>query len=598
MSKSHARLLAGGWPIRILIALGVAATSAAQAQNLYFHSPSEEKTATEVRDGIAAAKTAHLGALDSHRTYLQEAFARERRLLTQRELAERDEIIAVIVENQSGRGRPREELQFQIQTRLQELMGPAGQVLTTASGPYSLRNRRADLDDARESYRQALAARDLLKRRFEAGGGTGLYCEATGLPEPVQQTAGTDRLAFLNLVTACREMLRYRQWEDVALVGLPPSVRMILADPETANAAGDGELGQALVENANIVVLANAQKALGAAAKAHLKQLEDYYRCQLVLDAVPRLDAQIAETARQIQIFTNWLTTLNEADLKRRLEEQQQPAADPAAEPRPPACPGNNTTPPVAAPAKIETIADLAASAGINPAHVARALGAASEVSPGRALLAGIQEKAQEFQAGRLAELLGNIADHAAAEGNSANESSTARAVGATLRMIGHFDQLRSAESGTLPDTSAVLVRLAGARMRMATNKLEAERLQRVRQLSELRIAALRRETLDLLHASQLLASPGDSALNPALLRFSDSWTRGRVPARVARNDMLRAEMLAWADRERVAVEAAYGVLEPAVAELQAYGAGGIRPSEVAGYLNAVGVGAIAIGGQ
>jgi hypothetical protein len=84
MNKSHARLLGGRRAAPILIALGVALAGAAQAQLIYPHSPSEERTTTAISEGLAKAKASHLGAIDRHRTFLTEALGRQRRLLAQR----------------------------------------------------------------------------------------------------------------------------------------------------------------------------------------------------------------------------------------------------------------------------------------------------------------------------------------------------------------------------------------------------------------------------------------------------------------------------------------------------------------------------------
>jgi hypothetical protein len=211
--------------------------------------------------------------------------------------------------------------------------------------------------------------------------------------------------------------------------------------------------------------------------------------------------------------------------------------------------------------------------------------------SPGDALLALVRQTALDVQGSALGEALTGLA---AAPGDKP-DSKTARNAMAALRVFGALDQLYRASNGRLPDTSGVLVALVDVRMRQATAKIEADRLDALDRLNKLRLNALRQQAVLLVDARNQLDGKGDGALIGALRRYSDSVNRGAIPAIVAENDMTKGRYLPWADRERVVVDAAYGVLSPAAAQLQAYGKGGIKPETVAQFLQAIGLGGIAV---
>ena len=58
---------------------------------------------------------------------------------------------------------------------------------------------------------------------------------------------------------------------------------------------------------------------------------------------------------------------------------------------------------------------------------------------------------------------------------------------------------------------------------------------------------------------------------------------------------MVKGRYLPWLDRERAVVDAGYAVLTPAAAQLQAYGKGELKPETIAQFLQAIGLGAIAV---
>lgn len=82
-----------------------------------------------------------------------------------------------------------------------------------------------------------------------------------------------------------------------------------------------------------------------------------------------------------------------------------------------------------------------------------------------------------------------------------------------------------------------------------------------------------------------------------ALQYYADAWTKGFIPALQLREvEEPLAIRHAKLQRSRQAADAWSGTLKPGVATLAAYGAGGLDPHAVAQLLQAVGLGAIAVG--
>jgi len=82
-----------------------------------------------------------------------------------------------------------------------------------------------------------------------------------------------------------------------------------------------------------------------------------------------------------------------------------------------------------------------------------------------------------------------------------------------------------------------------------------------------------------------------------ALYYYSAAWTRGFIPDQQLKVVTLPlAERRAKLQSSRASADAWVGVLKPAVATLAAYGEGGIDPHSIAELLQALGIGAIAVG--
>jgi hypothetical protein len=564
-----------------------AAAPAAQAQLVYPHSASEEKTANEIKAGLDAAKTAHLAAIDKHKAYLLEAIARERKLIAQRELAQRDAMLTLILDAPEAKGRAL--LVRELGDRGQEITGaPSAQALGVP-GSVDLLSRARDLERARGALGQERANLDFRVRAFQAAGGKGEYCDKRGEGTPRRETG--NETVFWTITAACDRIKHWVSKNKDLVTGLTPEMQGILGFPISSEGLRRSEIKTALQQNEEITRLADAQGAVVKAAKAHLQQLNDYYQCEVKRSTAPTLSQRAQNAAAQIQRFTTVIAELGPEKLSREL------AAD-ATSPTPAdAIPERCTLEAVGAdpekrvdkPAEIKSASELLGRAGYSAAEIRAALSATERLAPARALIAAVQKEALAFKAATLSDLL-VLAASPETEGADPNK---AKAATALLRMLDDFQRLAQARNGTLPDTTAVLIRLAAARMKMATAAIEADRLQQLERLSDMKVVALRQELLGLLEANRSLAST--ASLPRALLRYSDSWSKGRLPARVLDYEFDHVEFLAWADRERAMIEAAYAVLEPGVMELQAYGAGGFKASEIASYLNIIGLTALAL---
>jgi hypothetical protein len=318
-----------------------------------------------------------------------------------------------------------------------------------------------------------------------------------------------------------------------------------------------------------------------ATVAAQLKDLDRYYQCELDrtnLAAEIRADAAAVQQALDFlakgdpdAVFApGTFASLWNALTTNKIDPDCTKPPPPAAEPG----------------------ADAAANGGgISAADILGAVRKLDKYAADDALLAAVRDSALEIQGSALNQALTGLA---AAPG-TAVEGATAQRAQAALRIFGNLDTIYRARAGTLPDTAGVLVALADVRMRQATAKIETERLAELDRLSKLRLIALRQRAILLAQAHGELAGGDDAAVGRVLRRYTDSWNKGAIPAAVITNDMTKGRYLPWLDRERAVVDAGYAVLAPAIVQLQAYGKGGIKPETIAEFLQAIGLGSIAV---
>jgi len=559
-----ARLFAGAATVA---AASIVPTASSGAQ-VRLYSPSEEQLTTELATQLEVAHAAQTATFDAHRAYLVEALARDRKLLVERELAERDAFLTAVLSSKT----PATILSDQIDEEWAEISGSA----PTLDSLRNLRRAAGDLATAEMAQRRSRRERSTYIALFEEKGGKGRYCNAQGEGTPTfDEQGGT--IEARAIIEACGDLAKASGSVNAAYA-LADHYSALLGDPK-GDAGGD--LRRAIDEAKEIGTLIEAQDALGATVSAQAKDLDRFYQCELGRTSIA------AETRAAAAKIQKALDTLANGDSSTVFEPAMFTTVwnDLITNKISPDC----ASPPVPA-AEPSNVAPTADRRGISAADILRALGKLDHLAGGDALLAAIRDRALEVQGSALNEVLTGLA----APPGTAVQGATAQRAQAALRIFGNLDTIYRARAGTLPDTAGVLVALADVRMRQATAKIEADRLAELDRLSKIRLVALRRRAILLADAKVVIAKDNTAWL-PALRRYNDSWNNGSIPASVITNDMTKARYLPWLDRERAVVDAGYAVLAPAVVQLQAYGKGGIKPETIAQFLQAIGLGSIAV---
>jgi hypothetical protein len=571
-------------PARGLFTLLLVSTAAlcvpAQAQLIYPHSAAEEKAANAVKEGLEASKKAHLEAIDKHQAYLEEAMKHERQLVTERELARRDRVLMELLDMyERDKTKGLAQLNEEVLLRVQALTGVAPQGQTIPGLKYL--DLRAQMAAGARDRLERVRAR--LKREitlFEAAGGQGTYCgpDGRGLPAaPAKQASNPEFYSAIGVT--CNRIRREVQRLSGIHSQADRPIAALLGDASSVDALPSlSPLRVALEDLAGTRTLLDTQQALAKAAAGRVKQLQALHRCEVERAAGGAGNAAaVTDAADSLNEFLSWL-----ADWK---------AGATATLESPPEAKGEEGSP-CANEAPRWAGGGLLTRAGINRQDLDAALKATQEFDPLRAVVAGAQEEIHEFKAARLGEVLQALADPSV----EAHDSAEAAIAASLLRLYGHAERLRGARaSQSGGGVSGVLVQLAAAQMRQATARIEAQRLERLSALATMRVGALIEEA-GMLREANRFATTDPRSFDRALLEFSNAWTVGRIPATALKNEMINSAYIAWAARERAVVEAAYGALEPAASQLQTYGAGGIKAGEIAGYLQTLGLGAIAWG--
>jgi hypothetical protein len=544
----------------------VACSSQAHGQ-VRLHSNSEEQLTTQLVNELEKARVGHLATLDAHRAYLVDALARERTLLVQRELAERDAMLTVVLSAKSRRQEPAKVLNDQIGEEWREVTG-LGSSDIEANLPVASRHAVA-LEIERSGLRRQRAS---LIASFEGAGGKGEYCDPEGEGETRFTTnAGLPEAYGLEatcveLAANTGELKRNARLAGSAAALLDPSGKL------------GGLFGQAQREAAEAEALAKAQDALVKTVAKQVKALDAYYKCELdrvsVADTI-RSDAAAVQGALNALANGDSKTVFGTGTFRSLWAVLASRNIDP------PCSVSSAAAPEPAAPKPRAVSAD----------EILSAIGGLDRYAAGDAVLAVVRESALDIQGSLLGEALIGLASAPGVE----PDSKSAQQAAAALRVFGDLEQLYRARTNRLPDVSGVLVALADVRMRQATAKIEADRLADLQRLSKQRVVALRQRALLLADARSALGGDPDKAVPAALRRYAESVNRGSIPATVLASAMVKGRYLPWVDREKAVVEASYAMLAPAVAQLQAYGKGGITPETIAQFLQALGLGGIAI---
>lgn len=564
-------LIGGVW--LIITGLGLFA-SPAGAQSIYLHSPAEQEATANLATSVEAARAAHLAALDRHDADLNAAMQREQAAVIRRLLSRRDGVLAREIAGDA------KTLDAVLTARLASIgsgtsLAPARPGFGTPIDPRvearfesdlrQLRLTRLEVDRRSGEFRRA-SALALLR------GGAAVTCDEKRPPAAGEVDTGDP------VLDPCLDARRgYQQLIEAVPCGIDEISRTLLAVVARVKACWTGttaqpitiggDIGEAMDQVAQLGdAAARQQQAVGIVA-AELKTLESYIACEKERAAAPDATARIAAAAAQIDEFLKAVAANDTGALS---------AATHAGDASPSAC--KTQAGETVQPASLSTVL----------ATLRTILDTASQFHASRGIGAAAAEAAQDFRADRLGELL-----QAVATPTKPPEGRAATIVAALVRSAGPLETLAQVRAGTLPETSGVLVALAEARMRAATAKIEAERLQRLKALAEQKVAALAGEGI--LVRQSLVALRGASP-NPerAIVLYATSVERGRVPAEVIDLRMDNIEFETWSRRERAAVEAGYAALTPATAELKAYGEGGIRADTIARFLNVAGLAAIA----
>lgn len=537
------------------------------AAQIRFHSASEEESTTLLSTELEKARVAHLAALDAHRTYLVEALQRERSLLVQRELAERDAFITLILSAKARGQNPSVPLRSQIDDEWSQVAGTLPKpvvYIDFVSAAHQLDSYEIERAGLRRNRAALIAI-------FEGLGGKGSYCALDGIGQ-VTFTQRGDSEEAQAIGDVCGEIVTNEKQIRAAYARAGPA-SALLGNPAGSSA---GMVGDALVEAKNITRLIDAQGVLVKTVAAQMKDLDAYYRCEVGRGSVTqdiRADAAAVQAALDVLAKGDAGKVFDAATFKDAWDKLTSGRVDPdCSKPTPPEAP-------------------VAEAKGMSASDVLSAVGALDQYFGKDAVLAFLRETALDIQGSSLGDALNGLA----AAPTDKPDSKTAGRVAAALRIFGGLDQYSRASAGKMPDTTGVLVALADVRMRQATAKIEADRLAELDRLSKLRLVALRQRAVQLASAHTELASNTEAGLGNALRRYAESVNRGAIPATVLTNNMEKSRTLPWLDREKAVVEAAYGVLAPAVAQLQAYGKGGISPDTIAQFLQAAGLGGIAV---
>lgn len=572
--------------IHALLGFGLAIAAPVHAQSIYLHSPSEQQATEDLVTNLEAARDAHIAALDRHDAALEAAAQREQTAIVRRALARRDVVVARHLEGDA------ETLGATLGVRLQLLthsgagggvgLEPLEQLVYTSpqeearflSNLDVVRKRRLELD-RRQSELRLATARGALPDN----------CQLTMLRTP-DESASLDQNECLTARRAYEQLIKLISCDDRAILkstlAAVAGVENCWKDNTIQPLRQAGELGNALKQRRDLGQALERQNDAAKLVRDELAKLEQHFACEQANAAKPGATERISKVAGQIDVLLAFVTQLGL--------------------PSPPGTQPNGTSPPVtqeqAAAANAQSLERCevtnsegkvaAAAPPVSLSTLVRDLqntvSVSADFQPARGIWASAAEAAQDFRATKLGEILQAVA--------TPNEESDDRAgtiIRALVRTATPIEMLAQVRAGTLPDTSAILVALAEARMRAATAALEAGRLKRLEALAEQRIVAL---TNEIAFARMAMGAGANS--DRALVLYTTSIERGQIPSDVLAMRMNVVEYDVWSKRERAAVEAAYAMLAAAAAELKTYGEGGIRPDLVARFLNVAGLAAIA----
>lgn len=599
------------WKFRLLasaaIAMSALAVPSPGLAQIYLHSGKEEQLASDLVANLEKARAAQIAALDAHRDYVASMLDREKQLVAQREIAIRDLSIVTILDaggsessDSAKLGRKTSELKKSIVEDWKLLTGtqdlPVGLAGKLRDGAFTVASSEIVLNRARSSLNLAIS-------QFEAENGVkGEYCNENGEGTPQGEKDGvaldTSRISIAcQFVSDARDPIlkSYSDVDSDKSININ-GISILLGNTHISPAPTGvpqvgGEFGQAIAALSKLEGLRKAQAAVAKAVSAQGKALEDYYKCQVALsDRGNTIPGEVENIAKNIQAALLQLASGKQKDPSGK--EVDIDPLDTAAftaiyhslqAKLPDACsketPGGKDEKP------------STASTGLSAEQILALLKAGDNLATHGTVLAAIQSEALAVQAGTFSKILTGLATSNAKD----QPTQEGKIAAATLRILGNIELLGEAESGKLPDLSGILVALADVRMRQEIAKIESDRLNDLFNLANRQIDTLREQAIYLADAQDALSRSGTESFGGALLFYTSSWNKGRIPHAVIADAMVTNRYLPWVARERSIVSASYAMLAPAATELNAYGKGGLTAATIAQYLQVIGLGAIAV---
>ncbi|KAB7643918.1 hypothetical protein [Polymorphobacter fuscus] len=604
----------------LLVGAALVGATPVSAQ-LYFHSPSEEVSTKKLADALDAARKAHTEALDRHDANLEAGFKASIDALVDQRLSRRDLYLARYV---NGDARElKEAISFRLKSLTQIEPDTAPPVPTFKPSNVKFPSTVAQVRVAIRSLEQALEMRAWTARLPNQDAPV---CDDNGIPL-LGHKPNSDMEADCKRVRAARTRLAAQipcdkrevdGWRELRFAG---PTNLCLDGNEIVEMKNPPTFGFDNIQELNDDIK-RQEKVTDEVASVH-KELNDLL-AKAKVKLQPNLTNEIKGALCRVDWFTEELQTLS-------VEEAQAAAATaaPAGAPIAPAptLPAAPTTTPAGAPAAPAATLPVAPTASNDAAkskcgdkakdgmvdtalkNIKVAAAVVGKFEPGRAVLAQARADAEKFRGDKLVALLLEVNNKTSKEiaqevldAKTKQPSTGAILAVAMIEIAEPIKTLAQYYSKTLPDTDGVLVAIAEAKMRQSLAELEAGRLKSLLDLTS-RALLPRAEEVALLVDAQAAMRNADSAqtetlkmrnYNLAALSYSESVSRGRIPADVLQQRLNHVEYGVWAKRERAASDATFAILSPAVDQLQVYGAGGVKPETIAGILNVIGLGTIA----
>lgn len=591
------------WLMATICPLAIASAAAPAPAQVYLHNEGDAKAVSNAKAGIQSSKAAFFAMFDANLETLAKLTEAERTAAFNASLARRDQQLASVLDKRRDPKQAADQLEKFIKRRQADIAGPQWEPAGAPIGSIDAWRRK--LEENRDALAEHVHDRDGQMALYrENGGKQGVACNDEGKEgkAPPADTPLAARQYLAAAQASCAAIANVAADIQRDLDRLPAPLAVGFGDSKRVSELGPGQLQAAARQQKQLRELVKAQKALSSTAGTHLKQLEKYLKCEQRRAGSPGADERIREATKEFQDFVEWVGKLDE-NSGANLAGPDTSAAAPEAEPVPRVCTieaGSGTgsaSETVQKPKAIKSPEDLADRAkkeqnATLPGwdDIKKLVADAASFHPTRSLAASLQEETQRFREGLLGEVLAGLA-------SDVNDPQRWEATVASnlVKAVGHFHDI---QPDRLPRTSAVLIDVAAARLKAATARVEADRLDQLAALADLKVKALGRELLQLQQARQSLKKADQGGLDRATRIYATSWTQSRAAQPVIEVDMMNLDYFAWARRERATVEATYAMLEPALGELEEYGAGGLRPADFARILNTAGLGALAVEGD